>query len=190
MRKLAVFNHVSLDGFFVDGSNGMSWAHGGRTTQDPEWDAFVAENAGGNSTLLFGRVTYELMAGYWPTPLAAKNDAVVAQRMNQLPKVVFSRTLQQASWSNTRLVRNNLAAEVRKMKNEPGESLVIFGSGNIISQLASEGLIDEYQFVVNPLVLGQGRTMFSTITQKVNLKLVRSRAFRNGNVYLCYESGS
>ena len=136
---------------------------------------------------MFGRITYELMTSYWPTPYAMKNDPIVAERMNNLPKVVFSRTLDKASWNNTKLVKGDMAAEIRKMKKEPGENMVIFGSGSIVSQLAQEGLIDEFQIVVNPVALGKGRTMFDGIKEKLTLKLTKTRTFGNGNVLLCYE---
>jgi dihydrofolate reductase len=116
-----------------------------------------------------------------------ENDPRVAEGMNKLPKIVFSRTLDKASWSNTRLVKGALAAEIRKMKNESGRDMAILGSGSIVAQLAPEGLIDEYQVVVNPIVLGKGRTMFDGIEKKLNLKLKNTRAFRNGNVLLSYE---
>jgi dihydrofolate reductase len=185
MRKLIVFNHVTLDGYFTDRKGDMSWAHADK--QDAEWNAFVAENSKGGGVLLFGRITYELMTSYWPTPLAAKHVPAVAERMNNLQKVVFSRTLDKASWSNTTLVKGDLAAEIRKMKKEPGEGMAILGSGSIVSQLAQEGLIDEYQIVVNPIVLGNGKTMFDTIKEKLTLKLTKTRTFGNGNLLLCYE---
>jgi dihydrofolate reductase len=183
MRKLVVFNQVTLDGFFADINGDMSWAH----KDDAEWNAFVAENASSGGQLIFGRITYELMAGFWPTPYAIENMPVVAERMNNLPKVVFSRTLDKASWNNTKLVKGDIAAEIRKMKKEPGEGMVILGSGSIVSQLAREGLIDEYQIVVNPVVLGKGKTMFNGIKEKLTLKLTNTRTFGNGNVLLCYE---
>jgi dihydrofolate reductase len=186
MRKLAVFNNVTLDGYFVDGNGDMSWAH----RQDPEWNAFVAENAGGGGVLVFGRITYELMASYWPTPLASRNDPIVAEGMNRMPKVVFSRTLDKALWSNTRLVKSDMAAEIRKMKKEPGPDMVILGSGSIVSQLATERLIDEYQIALHPIVLGKGRTLFDGIKEKLPLKLQKSRAFGNGSVMLWYEPGA
>ena len=185
MRKLVVFSHLTLDGYFTDHSGSMSWAH--REKPDAEWSAFVAENAGGGGALLFGRVTYELMTGYWPTPLAANNDPIVAERMNNLPKVVFSRTLDKATWNNTKLVKDDIAAEIRRMKREPGEDMVILGSGSIVAQLAHEGVVDEYQFVVNPIALGKGRTMFEGIKKNLTLKLTKSRTFGNGNVLHCYE---
>jgi dihydrofolate reductase len=127
------------------------------------------------------------MASYWPTPHAAQNFPIVAQGMNSMPKVVFSRTLDKATWNNTKLVKSGVAAEIRKMKSEPGPGMVILGSGSIVSQLAEEGLIDEYQMVVNPTALGKGRTMFDGIKEKLSLKLTGTRAFGNGNVVLCYE---
>jgi dihydrofolate reductase len=183
MRKLIVFNHVTLDGFFTDANGDMSWAH----KQDAEWSAFVQENASGGGELLFGRITYELMASYWPTPHAIQNAAVVAEGINNTPKVVFSRTLDKASWNNTRLVKSGMAEEVRKMKKEPGKNMVILGSGSIVSQLAGEGLIDEYQIVMSPIALGKGRTMFDGIKEKLPLKRTKTRTFGNGNVLLCYE---
>jgi dihydrofolate reductase len=185
MRKLIVFNHVSLDGYFTDAKGDMSFAHNNRP--DAEWDAFVESNASGGGILLFGRVTYELMASFWPTPFAAKSMPLVAERMNHLPKVVFSRTLDKASWNNTRLVKGDLIGEIQRMKQEPGEDMVILGSGSIVSQLAQHGLIDEYQIVVDPVAIGKGRTMFDGIKEKLPLKLTKTRAFRNGNVLLCYE---
>lgn len=183
MRKVMVYNSVSLDGYFVDAQGDMSWAH----KRDPEWSAFVAENAQGGSVLLFGRVTYELMAGFWPTDAAMQTLPAVAERMNAGPKVVFSRTMDKASWNNTKLIQGDLAAEVRKMKQAAGDPLVIMGSGSIVSQLTDERLIDEYQMVMTPIVLGKGRTMFDGIKERVSLRLTKSRAFGNGSVVLWYE---
>jgi dihydrofolate reductase len=185
MPRLAVFNNVTVDGYFAGVNGDMEWAH--RNSQDPEFQAFVADNAKGGGRLLFGRRTYELMTSYWPTPLAAQNDPVVAEQMNAMPKVVFSKTLDHASWNNTTVVKGDIAEAVRRMKREPGPDMVILGSGTIVSQLSQAGLIDEYQLVVNPVVLGQGRTMYDGISAPLNLKLTNSRPFRNGRVFLCYE---
>ena len=183
MRKLVVFNNVSLDGYFVDAKGDMSWAY----RPDAEWNSFTAENASGGGVLLFGRKTYDLMASYWPTPKATQSDPVVAEGMNRLSKVVFSRTMNKASWKNTRLVKGDLASEVQQMKNESGDGMAILGSGTIVAQLAQEGLIDEYQIVVNPVVLGNGKTTFDGIKDKLTLKLTKTRTFGSGNVFLCYE---
>lgn len=184
MRKLVVFNSVTLDGYFTGVNGDFSWAKG---NNDAEWDAFVAENAKGGGVLVFGRITYELMMSFWPTPAALKSFPVVAERMNSLPKVVFSRTLDTASWNNTKLVKEDMEAEIRKMKKEPGEDMVLMGSGTVVSQLAREDLIDEYQIVMTPVVLGEGRTMFDGIKEKLTFKLTKTRTFSNGNVLLCYE---
>ena len=183
MPKLVVYNSMSMDGYFTDANGDMSWAH----KRDPEWQAFVTENASGGGQLLFGRVTYDLMASFWPTPLAAQSNPVVVDRMNKLQKHVFSTTLDKAAWNNTRLLKGDMTAEVRKLKQEPGPDIVIMGSGSVVAQLADAGLIDEYQIVLNPLVVGGGRTLFEGVKRKLPMKLVKSRTFGNGNVVLFYE---
>jgi dihydrofolate reductase len=185
MQKLIVFNHVSLDGYFVDKNNEMSWAKADH--DDQEWNAFVSENASGGGTLVFGRVTYDMMANFWPTPFAIEQMPVVAAGMNNMPKVVFSKTMDHAVWNNTRLVKGEIASAIRELKKAEGKGLAILGSGSIVSQLAQEGLIDEYQVVLNPIILGQGRTMFDGVKDKLSLKLTRTRSFGNGNVFICYE---
>jgi dihydrofolate reductase len=184
MRRLVVYNQLSLDGYFVDANGDMSWAH----KDDPEWNAFVSENVRDEGPLLLGRVTYNLMAAFWPTPIASETMPEVAERMNALPKVVFSRTLDQVSWRNTRLVKGDLVTEVRTMKRESGPDMTILGSGSVVAQLAQGDLIDEYHIVLNPLALGNGRTMFDGIQGRLLLKLTATRAFSNGNVVLRYES--
>lgn len=184
-RRLVVFEQISLDGYFSDPSGDMSWAHRGH--DDAEWNAYVAGNARSGGALLFGRKTYELMASYWPTPVAAANDPIVAERMNQLPKVVFSRTLERVSWRHTRLAKGDLTSEVRRLKSEPGEHIALMGSGSIVSQLTDAGLVDEYIVVVNPIVLGRGKTMFESVQRRAALELTSSRAFANGNVVLTYQ---
>lgn len=128
-----------------------------------------------------------MMASYWPTPLAMQHNPVVAEGMNRMPKVVFSKTLEKPSWSNTIVINQDLAGAVRKLKSETGPGMAILGSGTIVSQLAAENLIDEYQVAVVPVVLGAGRTMFEGIKQKLNSKLTKFRSFANGKVFLSYE---
>lgn len=186
MPKLTVFNQITLDGYFTGENGDISWAHT-RKTEDPEWHSFIQGNARGGAVLVFGRVTYDMMASYWPTAEARKKDPVVAKQMNELPKIVFSKSLQKAEWNNTRVVKGDPATEMRKLKQGSGEDMVIFGSGSIVSQLAQAGLIDEYQLIVVPVALGKGRSMFEGIEQQITLKPTTSRSFRNGNVLLCYE---
>jgi dihydrofolate reductase len=188
MRRLIVFNNVTVDGYFAAANGEMQWAH--RNAQDEEYNAFVAGNANGDGQLLFGRITYQMMASFWPTPMAMEQLPAIAKGMNGMPKVVFSRTLKEATWNNTKLVKGDVVEEVRKMKKEVGPDLAILGSGSIVAQLANVGLIDEYQVMVNPVILGGGRTMFDGMTKKLNLKLAKTRAFRNGNVLLNYESAA
>lgn len=183
MRRLSVFIQVSLDGYYSDSKSDMSWAR----KHDAEWNEFVSGNASGDGELLFGRVTYQMMASFWPTPQAMQMLPAVAEGMNRMKKVVFSRTLDKAEWNNTRLLKGDLVEEVRKLKSEPGPGMVILGSGSIISQLADAGLIDDFQVAVNPIVLGSGKSMFATVKNRTNLRLTKTRAFTNGNVLLCYE---
>lgn len=185
MSKLIVFNSITVDGYFTDTKGDVSWAH----QNDPEWQQFTNENVSGNGIMLFGRITYEMMASYWPTPQARRQFPQVAERMNRGQKVVFSRTLNKSPWQNTRLIKGDLPEEVRKMKASAGEGIVILGSGTIVSQLAQENLIDQYQLIVNPIVLGAGRTLFEGMNNQLRLKRVHSRTFNNGNVLLTYEPG-
>jgi dihydrofolate reductase len=189
-RKLAMFNHVSLDGYFTDAKGDMSWAH----TRDEEWQRFTHENAGGEAELVFGRKTYQMMAGFWPTPQARQTMPEVAASMNRMRKYVFSRSLHKLDWENSALVKGDLASEVRRLKSQPGPGLLIMGSGEIVSQLTAAGLIDEYQLVTVPLVIGSGRSLFEGVTTRPRLALTRSRTFQNGNVVSWYslhsESGA
>jgi dihydrofolate reductase len=185
MRKLSVFNQISVDGYFRTPDGDSAWMH--QQDDDAEFNEFTASNARGGGVLLFGRTTYEMMASFWPSPAAAEQFPVVAKQMNSLPKVVFSRTLKKASWNNTRLLKGDVVTEVRKMKSEPGDPIVIMGSGTIVSQLAPAGLIDEYQLVVIPVVLGDGKTMFEGSNKMLNLMLTKTRSFRNGKAFLVYE---
>jgi dihydrofolate reductase len=185
-RTLSVFNSISLDGYFTDGTPDLSWAH----DADPEWTKFTTENAGGQAELVFGRKTYEMMAGFWPTKEAQQTLPEVARAMNGMRKNVFSRTLESAAWQNTRVAKGDLASEVRRLKSEPGPGLLIMGSGEIVKQLTQAQLIDSYQLVIVPVLLGSGRTLFEGVTDKPRLDLTKTRAFKNGNVVGWYESNS
>jgi dihydrofolate reductase len=136
---------------------------------------------------MFGRTTYELMTMYWPTPLAAKNNPVVATYMNQRPKIVVSHSIDKPDWNNTIRIQGDLPAAVRRLKQEPGDDICILGSGSLVAQLAPHGLIDSYQIAVSPIVLGKGKTLFEGIKDRLNLKLTSTRAFHNGNAVLSYQ---
>ena len=158
---------------------------------DEQFGEFAIEQAGKNmtqvDTILFGRKTYQLMAGYWPTEMARTGDPVVAGFMNEKAKVVFSRTLRKATWENTRLVKTNAAGVVRQLKQQPGKDMMIFGSGKLAATLTQHGLIDEYQVMVNPVVLGRGRPLFQDVKGRLSFKLINTRVFRSGNVLLSYQ---
>jgi dihydrofolate reductase len=186
MRPLHVFNSVTLDGYFTGENGDLRWAHGNQ--DDPEFGEFVSGNASGGGVLLMGRVTYDMMVRYWPTPQAMQNDPVVARGMNEMQKFVFSRTLDNATWSNTTILKGDVAEEVRKLKEGDGPGITILGSGTIVAQLAETDLIDQYQFVVVPVFLGKGRTMFEGVKAPHTLKLTDSRSFKNGSVVLTYEA--
>lgn len=188
MRKLSVFNNVSVDGYFVDADGDMSWAHD--STEDPEFAAFTAANAGGGGALIFGRVTYEMMARFWPTQAAMSVMPEVAAGMNQMEKIVFSRTLDTADWWNTRIVRGDPVAAVRGLRQETGPHLTILGSGTIVAQLAEADLIDEYQLIICPVVLGRGRTMFDGVKKHIGLTRTSARMFANGKIHACYVPSS
>jgi dihydrofolate reductase len=175
---------ISLDGYYCDSRGDMSFAH--KPPEDAEWQQFVTENASGGGMLLFGRTTYEMMAAWWPTPMAAKAMPEVAARMNAMPKLVFSRTLRSADWTNTTLVKDDLIRTVRRMKDETGPDMGILGSGSIVTQLAGAGLIDTFQVVVNPVALGAGKSLFSGLGKPLDLVLTNTRVFRNGSVVLWY----
>ncbi len=182
MRRLFAFNMVTLDGFFEGPNRDISWHN-----VNEEFNQFAIEQTGTVGAILFGRVTYEGMASYWPTPAAQSDDPVVANLMNILPKVVFSRTLQKAEWNNTRLITNNVAEEILKMKQESGNDLAVFGSADLLSNLMQMNLVDEHRVMVNPVLIGSGTPLFKSIAQKVNLKLVKARTFKSGNVLLYYQ---
>ncbi len=182
MRKLTIFNFMTLDGYFEGPQKGdISWHKHGM-----EENRYAADSLKSGSMLLFGRITYEMMASYWPTPVAMQNDPVLAEGMNKAEKIVFSRTLKKAGWNNTRLVADNIVEEIRKMKQTPGKDMTVLGSGSIITQFAEAGLIDEYQLMLDPVVLGAGTPVFTNIRRKLELKLTATRTFKSGVVLLSY----
>ncbi len=184
MRRLMMFNSVTLDGFFTDRRGTIQWAH---QRQDEEWKDFTSSNASGGGALLLGRITYQEMAAFWPTPEAHRMLPVVARGMNEMAKFVFSKTLDEVTWNNTTLLKGDPEAEVRRLKKEAGPDLVIMGSGTIVRRLAASGLIDEYQFVIHPVALGGGRTLFEGAGKQLGFRLISTRSFKNGNLVVRYE---
>jgi dihydrofolate reductase len=173
---------VTLDGFFAGPNGEIDWH-----VVDEEFNEFDIDQLNHVDTLLFGRVTYEMMASYWPTPAATENDPIVAERMNNLPKIVFSRMLDKVSWNNSKLVKENIAVEISRLKGQPGGDMLIFGSGSLVSTLTQHRLIDEYRIIVNPIILGRGKLLFEGIIDRLNLKLLKTKAMHSGNVILYYQ---
>lgn len=180
MRKLNVFESISVDGYFADANDDMSFAHAGR--EDAEFADWVGKNASSGGELLFGRKTYQMMEAFWPTEMAAKQMPAVARGMNAARKYVASRTLRPA-WNNAELLKGSLVEAVRALKASAGPVITVLGSGSVVAQLGEAGLIDQYQFVIVPVTLGSGRTVF---TKDCQLRLVEQRAFRCGNVVVTY----
>ena len=182
MGKLTVFNFVTLNGYFKGPGGDLSWhKHEGEESE------YASEGLQSGSILLFGRITYEMMASWWPTPEAIKTNPEIANGMNEAEKIVFSRTLKKAGWNNTRLVKDNLTEEIKKLKQLPDRPVTLLGSGSILTQLAEQGLIDEYQIMVDPVALGDGTPLFKNIRHQLNLKLISTRTFKSGVVLLCYK---
>ena len=184
MRKVSVFNSVSIDGYYTDKNNDYRWAHEG--SDDPELREFTKGNAQGKNALVFGRVTYEVMVAWWPTPAAAQAMPEVAKGMNEAPKYVFSRTLDKVDWSNTTLLKEDPTAAIARIRQTPGPDLTLLGSGMIVAQLAAADLVDEVQILVCPVVLGSGKSQFAGVTGRPRWSLDRSKTFRNGRVFLAY----
>jgi dihydrofolate reductase len=139
--------------------------------------------------LIFGHTTYEMMKSYWPTPDAIKSNPIMAETINNVRKIVYSKTLlsveEGTNWKNVRLFQEIKREEIVKLKEENGRGIVILGSGTIVQQFAKLDLIDEYDLLVNPVVLGAGKSMFKDV--KMNLELIDSRTFRSGLVLLRYQ---
>ncbi len=182
MRKIIWFNMVTLDGFFEGPNHEIDWHN-----VDGKFNGFAAEQLDSMDGLLFGRVTYQMMASYWPTEMAVTDDPVIAEKMNSKPKIVYSSTLEKADWNNSRLIKGNILRETQKLKQQPGRDLAIFGSGILGNALLEAGLIDEVRMMVNPVVLRKGHPLFKDGTERMRLKLMNSRTFGNGNVLLTYQ---
>lgn len=183
MKELILFNMISLDGFFAGPGGELDWHN-----VDAEFNTFAIDQfrTSAVDTLLFGRVTHQLMAAYWPTAEACEGDPVVVRIMNETPKLVFSRTLTRVEWENTRLVPRDAAGEIAERKKASGGNLMLLGSARLAATLSPQGLIDEYRLMVNPVLLGSGRAHFSGFGGRQRLRLVGTRTFLSGKVLLSY----
>ncbi|MGH8776096.1 MAG: dihydrofolate reductase family protein [Jiangellaceae bacterium] len=186
MRKLIVTMWTTLDGFIADASGEMDWLLA--DDQLADYEIAVVSNA---DTLLLGRKTYQDFVGYWPNvpsnPDAPEWERTYAAKINALKKVVLSTTLDRAEWDESEIRRDIDRDEIKALKNEPGKDILIYGSASVVQQLTNLGLIDEYQLVVHPVLLGSGRRLFDDIKQRVAVKLVESEPFSSGALLLTYQ---
>jgi dihydrofolate reductase len=177
--------HVSLDGFAATPNHGLDFL-----TYDKELEQYADEVVKTVGSPVYGRTTYQLMESYWPTvlrkPDADKHALEHAQWVETVPKIVFSKTLTEVTWNNTQLIKDNIAEEVKKLKQQPGKDLVIFGSPGLATTLINLSLIDEYKLTVHPIILGSGISVFTNNTTKSTLKLVDSKTMKSGVVTLHY----
>ena len=196
MRKIIVSEMVSVDGFYSGPNGELDWH-----VVDEEFNAYAKKLLDDADILIFGRRTYEMFASFWPRVLeeSASSSAAsphgpgyspqmraMAVWLDKTPKLVFSRTLAEVGWRGARLLRQIDAAEIEALKRQPGENMIMFGSGQVASRLTELGLIDEYQLVVNPLFLGSGRALLGAISKSVRLELLEAKSFASGNVMLRY----
>jgi len=194
-RRVVASTFVTLDGYMVGPNEDISWVAVGF---DPEMQADIAEFMGSKSDVfVFGRVTYEIFRAYWPTavpyesgdelrPAEGKEDPRIIWALNNLPKLVFSKTLKTADWNNTQVVHEGLVGEVRRLKNEPGKAINIQGSATIVQALERADLIDEYRLYVHPVLLGDGKPLFATGVKRQDFELVSAKPYANGVVAMSY----
>ncbi|HSE29699.1 MAG TPA: dihydrofolate reductase family protein [Candidatus Saccharimonadales bacterium] len=184
MRKIVMFNRVTLDGFFAGTHDEIDWF-----VQDPEVDKTLHDKMNPD-TVLFGGRTFEMFEDFWPhvamDPNAHPGQKMMADELTNMTKIVFSKSLKNTDWANTEIHHDNLIEEIKKLKKGDGADIVIFGSGTIVQQLAEQGLIDEYFFVVTLVVLGAGKLLFDGV-KRSGMKLLDTKSFNSGNVLLHYK---
>ena len=182
MGKLTSFTFISLNGCYKSADGNINWHRHGE-----EEKAFSESNIEKGNTLLFGRVTYEMMAGFWPSSFALETNPVVAKGMNEAEKIVFSTTLKSPSWNNTTVLSEDIVEKMISRKRLSEKDMTLLGSGSILSLFAEAGIIDEYQFMVDPVIINPGISIFNTITGIIELELTSSRTFRSGVVLVQYK---
>lgn len=176
--------NVTLDGFMAGTNGELDWHF---PLWNDEMSIYFCDQLGKTDTILLGRVSYERMARYWPNKTFTGIALEYADLMNNHTKIVFSQTLESATWSNTRLVKENAGEEVLKLKQLPGKDMIIYGSGSIVRSFLQEGLIDEFQIWVHPVYIEQGVPMFGDMEENIDLKFMRARTFSSGVVILYYK---
>lgn len=182
MAQLSAFVFTTLNGYLNDLQGDISWHRHGA-----EENEFASNSMASNNTLLFGRKTYQLMASYWPTPMALANDPLVAEGMNSANKIVFSNTLEVAEWQGTSIIKGDIIQQVKALKNSATNDMTLLGSGSILALFAEHGLIDELNVMIDPVAIGAGSTLFAGIKQQMNLELVNTKTMKSGVVLLNYK---
>jgi dihydrofolate reductase len=196
MRRIVMFNWVAADGYFAGTDGSLEWV-----VPDEEQAKAAAAGIPSFDTVLFGRRTYELFEGFWraavvddsptvPDPhrpgRQSREHRVIAVALNEMTKLVFSRTLKDVTWRNSRVLHELDPGEIAAMKRQTGKDMIVFGSGSIVSQLTQHGLIDEYQFVVCPILLGSGQPLLSGVSKNSRLDLLEAKQYQSGDVMLRY----
>ena len=189
MRKVFFFTTLSLDGYFEGPNHDISWHN-----VDSDLNEFAIEQLKEADIIMFGRRTYQLMENSWPKiandTTTSEQNLEVARLINNINKIVFSRTMnkieERENWRNVKLVRNFDPREIERLKKQPGGSICVGGS-NLALSFIETGLIDEFRFMINPIVIGEGTTLFKGLRTKLDLELVSTRKFESGNVLLYFK---
>ncbi len=188
MRNIITTTWVTLDGYIAGPNGEMDWV---AENYDDAMATYENEIVSQADTLLLGRVTYQSFAGSWPhvpdNPNASEGEKAYARALNAMRKIVFSRTLDSVEWNNSTLRKEVVPEEIEQLKQEPGRDMLIYGSASIIQTLTNHGLIDEYQVLVHPLIVGGGKPLFQNIQHQVKLKLVNTKTHPSGVVVLSYQ---
>jgi len=173
MRRLILQTSISIDGYVAALDRSHPWNEGGEG--DPRVRQWILDSVWGAGAHLMGRVTYEEMASTWPS-----STSEFARPMNEIPKVVFSRTLERADWPETRIARGDLRDEIEKLKREPGNDLIAYGGARLDQSLTRLGLVDEYRLMIQPAALGDGLPLFKDLPEPLQLELVEAETYSGG----------
>lgn len=181
MRKLTAFVFTTLNGYYKGADGDLDWHSNGA-----EEIEFAQNKLQEGNTLLFGRKTFEMMRNFWVTPMAYELFPAVALRINQADKLVCSNTLKETEWANTSILNGDIVSKIKALKETEGSDITLMGSGSLVKLLAQEGLIDEFELMIDPVVLGKGDTLFEGLDKELNLEITDARLFRESGVLLLY----
>lgn len=183
MATLSSFTFLSLDGYYKGLNEDISWHRHGEEEGQFSVDSLQSENI-----LLFGRKTFEMMASFWPTEMAAQQFPDVAKGMNKAKKLVVSNTIQKVNWSNTGIISGDFVAQLKQLKQNTSNNITILGSGQLLTALAAENLVDEYSIMIDPVAIGAGSSLFKGLAAPLQLQLTGTRMFKSGVVLHNYKA--